>query len=339
MNNKTKKKVIVTNSLLLAFLIFGTVFAWFASNFKNYVAANEVQVVADGDLQLSVEDTTDNSKWSYSLTLSNYEWFKRTSFTDITGSGDGNFARPTLQLNPGFASIAETGTWTTTEKDDTNGQLKATNTADNDKTSKTKYDFVRFTLYMRSKTKMNVQLGPGSCVLPASIDSASDLGKLIGVGAPNRSSFGLYSKDLVAGAVRVSAIDSEKNHLFTWIPRPEINAFAKESSVSRISVNETENETTGDSYSHTYYADVDNNKKFKEYTLGDIDNPDKALTVTGDITGSQNLVTLSEETDTNGYHTGKVDFCIWLEGCDNEARRVFVDGKFKVFLNLSAIPL
>ena len=54
MRTKTKKKLIVTNSLLLAFLILGTVFAWFSNNFRNYVAANEVQVVADGDLQLSI---------------------------------------------------------------------------------------------------------------------------------------------------------------------------------------------------------------------------------------------------------------------------------------------
>lgn len=320
MRTQSKKKLIVTNSLLLAFLIFGSVFAWFASNFKNYVAANEVQVVADGDLQLSVVDSPDNSQWSNSLTLSNYEWFKRTSFTDITGSGDGNFARPTLKLEANYASVVPDGTWTTP---------KRTNTLDNDETSTTKYDYVRFTLYMRSKTRMSVKLGPGSYVKPASMNSS--LNELLGPTAPNISPLGQFSKDLVAGAVRVSAIKSDNSHFFTWIPRPEINANAVEAKVTDVSV--TEN--SGSSYTHSYYSSEDGtvNTAFSKKDL--------LPAVTGDITDAKSqplsLVTLSEEKDGNGFHTGQVDFCIWLEGCDNEARRAFVDGRFKVYLNLVAI--
>lgn len=323
MRTQSKKKLIVTNSLLLAFLIFGSVFAWFASNFKNYVAANEVQVVADGDLQLSVVDSPDNSQWSNILTLSNYEWFKRTSFTDITGSGEGNFARPTLQLNADYASVVPDGTWTIPTP---------SNTHDNDQTSTTKYDYVRFTLYMRSKTKMTVKLGPGSYVKPASMNSSLD--KLLGPAAPNISPLGQFSKDLVAGAVRVSAIKSDDTHFFTWIPRPEINANAEEAQVTEVSVTE---DSVSSSYTHSYYSSVDGtvNTAFSKKALS------SALTVTGDITDAKSqplsLVTLSEEKDGNGFHTGQVDFCIWLEGCDNEARRAFVDGRFKVYLNLVAI--
>ena len=322
MRTQSKKKLIVTNSLLLAFLIFGSVFAWFASNFKNYVAANEVQVVADGDLQLSVVGGSSNSVWSNSLTLSNYEWFKRTSFTDITGSGDGNFARPTLQLNADYASVVPDGTWTTP---------KRTNTLDNDQTSTTKYDYVRFTLYMRSKTRMSVKLGPGSYVKPASMNSS--LNELLGPTAPNISPLGQFSKDLVAGAVRVSAIKSDNSHFFTWIPRPEINANAVKAKVTEVSVAED----SGSSYTHSYYSSEDGTVN-TDFSIKDLST---ASTVTGDITDeksqSLSLVTLSEEKDGNGFHTGKVDFCIWLEGCDNEARRAFVDGRFKVYLNLVAI--
>ena len=46
------------------------------------------------------------------------------------------------------------------------------------------------------------------------------------------------------------------------------------------------------------------------------------------------LATLTGTTDEFGYYTDSVDFYIWLEGCDNEARRAFVGGKFKVYLNI-----
>ena len=311
MHTKSKKKLIVANSLLLAFLIFGSVFAWFASNFKNYVASNEIEVVSDDNLQLSV----DNATWRNSISLSNYEWFKRTTFTDITGSGAGTFARPTLELKTNYADIQAGGEWT---------EPKATNTSDNSATGITKYDYVRFTLYMKSKTKYSVKLGENSYVRPAA--DYSSLNELLGASAPNKSSYGNFSKDIVAGAVRVSGISSAGNHLFTWIPRPEINANCSTGQIdaSEIVVNAA---ADSESYIHTYY--IANAAASSTLEAG--------KTVAGDINDSneQSLVTLLDD-NSDGIYTGKVDFCIWLEGCDNEARRAFVDGKFKVYLNIVA---
>lgn len=315
MQAKSKKRMIVANSLLLAFMIFGSVFAWFASNFKNYVASNEVQVISDGDLLLSV----DNANWSNSISLSTKEWFKRTTFTDITGSGDGTFLRPTLQLNADYASIVQNGTWTVPIK---------TDTSDNNITGTANYDYVRFTLFMKSKTPFTVKLGAGSYVKPAS--TYSNLSELLGASAPNKITLSdslSFSKDLVAGAVRVSGISSSDEHIFTWIPRPEIDAAPNNGAITSVKVNAS-------STTHTYYS-KDTGDTFTPKALA----PNK--TVTGDITGGtsgneQTLVTLSGP-DGSGNYTGQVDFCIWLEGCDNEARRAFVDGKFKVYLNLVAI--
>lgn len=311
MHVKSKKKLIVANSLLLVFLIFGAVFAWFASNFKNYVASNEIEVVSDDDLQLSV----DNANWHNSITLSNYEWFKRTTFTDITGSGAGAFARPTLELNANYASVVTDGEWTTPIP---------TDTTDNSATGTNKYDYVRFTLYMKSKTPYTVKLGENSYVRPAS--DYSSLSDLLGSTAPNKSSYGDFSKDLVAGGVRVSGINAADEHLFTWIPRPEINANSPTDKVdaSKITVSAA---SGTESYIHKYY----NAGASAVSTLS------SAKTVTGDIdtTNAKTLAVLTDA-DSDGTYTGQVDFCIWLEGCDNEARRAFVDGKFKVYLNIVA---
>ncbi|MCQ4021516.1 MULTISPECIES: hypothetical protein [unclassified Ruminococcus] len=324
MQNKRKKKLIVANSLLLAVLIFGTAFAWFASNYKNSVASNEVQVIADGDLLLSVDPGTEKN-WSNSISLSNKEWFKRTNFTDITGSGNGTFVRPTLELRTNDAIVDADGTWTTP---------KVTDTSDNAAISEKYYDYVRFTLYMKSNTKYAVTLGPGSSVNPASSSKLSDL---LGADAPNAITLTregasplTFSKDLVAGAVRVSAIDGS-NHKFTWIPRPEIYASNVAAGTYAGAIDSVVvNKTSGESYSHKFYSNSGSAYTQKNLASG--------LTVTGNITNAsqQTLVTLQDD-GTGENYTGQIDICIWLEGCDNEARRAFVDGKFKVYLNLVAI--
>ena len=178
-------------------------------------------------------------------------------------------------------------------------------------------DYVKFTLYMSSKDPIVVKLGDGSYVKP--IDEY-----LRGSSVKNPSNgtgTAMYSKDIVVGAVRVG-VNNDAGHMFTWIPRPDIHV----NTIGDIaSENILLNQTSGDSFTHKYY----NSSK----TLTTLSS---AKTLKGDITSSnaQVLATLSGTTDDYGYYKDSVDFYIWLEGCDNEARRAFVGGKFKVYLNI-----
>lgn len=295
MQASKKKKLIIANSFLLIFLLVGFVFAWFASNYNNNVNSNDVTVIADNSLELSL----DNVNWSSSLNLSKgTDWFSSVAFTDITGSGDGRFLRPELTQ---FNDHAEVSSWATDPVP--------------------RKDYVKFTLYMRSYDPLNIYLGNGSEVSPS-----VGMDKLVGNDAANLSPFSnesfKFSRDLVTGAVRVSAVQNNAR-LFTWIPRPEILFPSTASDYSNYSSIIT-NASSGESYAHQYY----------NYTTKSLETLSSGL-VTGTITKeSEQRLAVLMKSDTTGYYEGSVDIYIWLEGCDKEARRAFVGGNFKVNLSL-----
>lgn len=301
MHNSKKKKLIIANTCLLLFLIIGCVFAWFATNYNNQVDVNQVEVVVDNALELSL----DNKHWKSNINLATDEatnaWFSSIKFTDITGSGNGTFYRPVLTQGDNGASVNTNEAFGT----------PTFNIADG--------DYVKLTLHMRSKDPLNVKLGDGSYLKP--LDES-----LIGSGVTNPSSgtdSTMFSRDIVVGGMRISAIDNSE-HLFTWIPRPDVYV----NTTGNITYeNILLNQTNDDSLTHFY---LDSNNIYTPVAL------DSTKTITGDITESNEkiLATLTGTTDDYGYYTDSVDICIWLEGCDNEARRAFVGGKFKLYLNL-----
>lgn len=319
MQSKRIKKLIIANVVLLGLLVAGFTYAWFATSYGNVVDADQVQVIADSALELSF----DNSNWSTYLKLDT----TGLEFTDITGSGDskgdenanGAFWKPSLSQMGGYAEV-------------TSGE------ADVWKTPVANKDYIKFDLYMRSAEKYDVYLGKGASVTPVSR-------QLIGLAendsTNNKSAFGKFSKDLVAGAVRVSAVadanSSTHSHLFTWIPCPNIYLpFGPSEEITEYSGLRTDfakNETvTGNiihPFKHFYYP----TKKAAEMT----ELPaDKLVTNTITETTQKKLASLTKASDSDTYYTGKVTVYIWLEGCDNEARRAFVDGKFTVKLLISA---
>lgn len=322
MQSKRTKKLIVINSVLLAVLVVGFVYAWFAINYNSKVDTDDVEVVADSALEISL----DGNNWSSYLYLNDTNILQNLDFRDITGVGDGSFLRPTLTQMAGFATVGEGANWSTPQA--TDGTQTADNTA----------DYIKFDLYMRSADKLNVYLGSASSVTPVStklLDIQSSEATLY-----NKSSYGSFSKDLVAGAVRVSATDSSHSRLFTWIPCPNIYLDTKyDEAISSYNIitnaSSTGTYTAGNSpYEHYYYNST--------HTLSTLDAStaaDKLLTSLQDTTStavsSQKLASLTDK-DANGYYSDQVTVYIWLEGCDNEARRAFAGGKFSVSLSLDA---
>lgn len=340
MQSRKTKKLIIANSLLLTFLAVGFAYAWFAANYRSSVDGDRVEVIADSALEISF--TGEDGSWKNYLNLSDsnsgINW-SEIEFKDITGSGDGTFFRPILKQDDGFAVV------------DTNSSLTQLGDASVNK------DYIKFDLYMRSTDPLNVYLGDGSQVQPIASDGSTN-DKLIGPYANatyedkyHKSSYGNYSKDLVAGAVRVSAANPTYNtsidHIFTWIPRPNIYLNLPTGQAFPENINElltttassTGTYTNGSPYEHTYYASAEADAPT---TLSD------EKTVTGDIVknaegtgsfdtnkGKLKLAALTVPKG-NNYYQEKVTIYIWLEGCDNEARRAFVGGMFKVSLGLTA---
>lgn len=329
MQSHRRKKLIIANLLLLTFLVAGFAYAWFAANYGSSVDGDEVEVVADSALEISF--TGIDGSWKNYLNLDKTKGgivdFTNLEFRDITGSGAGSFLRPVLTQEAANAKVDKTQSWTSPEA----GK-----------------DYIDFTLYMRSADPLNVYLGDGSRVEP----KAEVLTGLTEANADvnRKSAYGNFSKDLVAGAVRISAVDSSSTHKFTWIPRPNIylNLGAEAPKPDNktyddlISISAAANVTyiNGSPYVHTYYDSstaVSTTQLSQDLTVtGNIIKDDNDSSRDTFIANKDKLLLASLDTKTNGYYQDTVRIRIWLEGCDNEARRVFVGGKFKVTLSLTA---
>lgn len=315
MQSKRTKKLIVINSVLLAVLVIGFAYAWFAVNYNSTVDTDEVEVIADNALELSLDGTNWTSSY---LNLNSNGMLDNLEFRDITGDGSGTFLRPTLVQDSGFAMPGST--WSDPQATPGTPAVKA--------------DYIKFNLYMRSADKLDVYLGSNSSVAPL-----TDSTKLIGADAGNKSPYGDFSKDLAAGAVRISAA-ADTGHLFTWIPCPNIFLETKyDSPITNyeIDLNASSASDYTDNYSpyEHYY-----NSSSGTHDLMTL-SADKLLTTLSDTTGDtlpakQKLASLTTK-DSNGYYKNKVTVYIWLEGCDNEARRAFAGGKFSVSIVLDAV--
>lgn len=233
--------------------------------------------------------------WHNIINLQDYDGFKDVTYIDITGTGDGNFKRPALDQFPDYAVVSDTG--------------EMSEPGEN--------DYAHFTLMMRSKDTLDVYLGDGSKVIPS---VGMDSNALWGTSAQNKSSYGNFSKDIVSGAIRISSVDAGGERIFTWIPRPEffVDTTQKIYGEENVFIDKTD----GESYKHYY---LNSEKQKTELT---------SKVIKGDINAGKQQVLCSLTSKTGDYYTNQVDFYIWLEGTDNEARRAFVDGKFNVNLNI-----
>lgn len=324
MQSKRVKKLIIANSLLLTFLVVGFAYAWFASNYGSTVDGDEVEVIADSALEISFDGTTWKNYLNLTDSNSGINWTE-LEFKDITGSGNGTFLRPALTQYDTNAEVDADGVWTDPEVNK---------------------DYIKFDLYMRSSDQLNVYLGDGSTVKPLSDNLTGPYNTTQEADQYHKSSYGNFSKDLVAGAVRISAVDSTNSQLFTWIPRPNIYLAAGPSEAITtydIITNAAEDGIFNEGYSpyeHWYYAtaNADDPVQYSGNLItGDIikDDNDPSRDTFADNKDKLLLASLTTPKG-NGYYQEKVTVYIWLEGCDNEARRAFVGGKFRVTFGLTA---
>lgn len=166
-----------------------------------------------------------------------------------------------------------------------------------------------------------------SFIIPA--DSDSD--------TKNKSEFGNYSKDYIAGAIRVVFFelteDGDYNPVFVWVPNPEIQYNSKDNTVA-------ENGTVEEYYS--YYAKVGEEEPdfVKIMTNGQSSGVSDSL-VWGSLEqdGIKPVLTFDKETEsgTDGSITKKIAIRVWVEGTDRECVRALYEGKFKMYFKFQAV--
>lgn len=309
-SNSKSKYIIIVNLFLIAILMVVGVYAWFAVSADNRVNAYDVQVNSDSSLELSFDQNT----WSERLNLKDCDDYKNVKFVEVTGNGQTTFKIPQLTQKGNYAVVNTSAQW----KDATKNK-----------------DYLEFKVYMRSKDKLNVYLGSESKASPAS--------KVItGANCGNKSSYGDFSKDCIVGALRVAA-KNEDTLKFLWISNPKIHLT---NTVGTDTYAVDENSTSGkypngdgssggnyqwnDSYTHKYY-DASN-------SLQTLPSPVTELPSTTGSTEPDSTYQIANLTTkgADGYYTSYATFVVWIEGCDTEARRALVGGKFNISLSIDA---
>lgn len=345
-----KKTIIIINLLLILALMTGSVYSWFAVNVENRVDVYEIEVEADNALELSF--TGEANTWSNSLNLSDLKnsdgesVLTKLNFGEITGDGT-NFQVPTLSQYGNYALVDKTAEWSGANEN---------------------VDYLKFTVHLRSQDPLYVFLSSDSAATPAT-------DKYTGAGTerPAACSFATdeekFSKDCIVGALRVGFddVDGKDGNLNKlnniWITNPKlhltntigtddysmdfnaVSADYQDGPYDEMPPNPTDifdkNYKWNNPYTHYYY---DSSKTLKN-TVADVEVitelPDTVINPYNTDYSPKGIL-LAKLVDGNctyseGYYTDTVEFTIWLEGCDTEARRALVGGKFKLSLAFDSI--
>ena len=325
---KSKNRyLIAVNLFLIAVLAVVAVYAWFASNAVNRVDTYDVQVHADNTLELSFDG---KSNWSETLNLADLKSTDSSTsvldsmkFIAVTGDGN-NFYIPELEQKENYAAVkTDSSNWATAVKN---------------------RDYLKFTVYMRSKDPINVYLSSDSYARPSSsVVKGEDCG--------NPSSYATgentFSKDCIVGALRVAGFDDKNNKKFVWITNPEyhLNNTVGSSDYSMDTTTAGNTYTNGNGTAGSEFQwNIPDEHKYYEYdgttgTLTKETNVIKNLSESGYETVMQAptqtttlMATLNGSKDADGYFHSQAEFVVWIEGCDTEARRALIDGKFNLSL-------
>lgn len=333
------KPIILVNLVLIAVLAVVAVYAWFAVNADNNVKMYEIEVHSDNPLQLSF--TGGDGTWQDSLNLADLtsggvNVLDTMKFINVSSNGQ-TFKIPALTQYDNYADI---------------------NTSVAVKDAVANKDYLSFNVFMRSKDPIKVYFSSDSKADPVSATL-----KGTGSGNPCSSAYAsgnnTFSKDCIVGALRVAALDKSNNKKFVWIPRPDIhlnNAVgsttytmttnAASTTNSAGTGSQGENYKWNNSYEHWYYSGGSSISNYtaavnhKPLYTGFGSNTTIPNSTNSEPTGTDTLLaTLNGTPDANGYYVSNATFNVWIEGCDTEARRALVGGKFNLTIMLDSFNI
>ncbi len=312
-----KKLWIIIASVTLAVLLAAVgVFAWYMNLSTDVINTSTLQVQTAEFLEIRVGET---GEYSNAVDLS----YENLSMIDLTGDGN-TLIRPALvQQYDSAVGVSVAEPW-----------LDESAVWDSNPTAGESY--IRETLYIRSNKHMAVYLGSGSAVTPNAQTltglSASDT-------ANNKSLYGSFSRDCIAGAARVSFVStgSDPQTIFVWEP----NSQYQLSYVANAQQNESNwqmNVTSGTPQTpHYYYTAAKVRTNLEDANIAVIGDAILAsITAANPPVGDAldaHIIDLAYNSET-GFYEGAVTVCIWIEGCDREARRALAGGVIDVTLCL-----
>lgn len=196
-------------------------------------------------------------------------------------------------------------------------------------------DYLEFDVLFRSMAPAGVFLDVESYVIPAVGLNSVDL---LGSSALNKSSFGSFSKDLVAGAVRISFIEgtylSNECQItatpnFVWAPNRNYELSLESGSYSAYI-----DSTNSQNYN---YINVTSPTVFVEDRVLNLKDNISASALTGNANGDYMLTFSEGDADLEIAPIACMKVKVWVEGNDREAQTPLKGGQFKISLNFAAI--
>ena len=345
-SKSTKKTLlIVVNVILIVALLAISTYAWFFRNLADNVDSDEVQFTAGLTLEVNLEDNEDT--YAFQKTIKGFS--SSALSKELTGDGV-----QTHFLYPKLATDEESGLYYPDTSDDSGWTDSGTMIA--------QADYIYQTLYFRSTIPVDIYLANGSYIKakteknskPLISSKAGDLDQERMVEEPDVNG-NYYSKDCIVGATRVAFVDPIKNEPnLIWVPRPDIfcglDGDKKTVMYAPNSVYDAEGfKSISPTSGGNLYPDIVPNPG--EHWYYSIDKANHTINTTkltkveengNFVAGTVNLpsvdassskygyvgTTTKEPGASDKYYRTQIKVAIWVDGCDAEARKDFVGGKF-----------
>lgn len=365
---KTTRHSLLAKGLMVLLSLLVMVFAFTYSWYKNTddpTTADGIaaKVVSSGDFEYAIGFYNNGTGGNYKIT----DFTKKTTALNLESleASDGN----TYNLLHDYKPIDVTGDGRTLIRPAMSYGNQQIDKASNDYSiAEPNVQYISFDLYFRSTVpNLAINLGNGSWVKAGcEINGSSSLIGSSTTDSFNKSTYGNFSKDAIAGAVRIAFVPYDysstlgnipanlnayeqntpeylgESASFIWVPRPDIYLAPNQSGTSGWTLTQVANQSTtavaGTTNVHTFY----NIFKCQPAKADGIPASDTAhfhmpetygntvLPIDLANNGSRQFTAVSPDVHFDNYYYSKVNVRIWVEGTDTESRRATSGGKFEV---------
>ncbi len=297
-----KKRILFSSvCVILLVALVGGAWAWFYINEEVTVSyGNSIFCEAGDSLEIALVENGEANRWTGSIDYS------AGAFTTVDISGNGlNLYRPTAI--------------------DENQQPLNFTTAVSSLDNERGYDYIELEVAFRSVSKMNVYLSEESFIAPVNPDD-------------NTNIYGNFSKDYIAGAMRVAVIDDSGLKML-WAPNSKYQLVQNGDGTYGFKSGEN-GESTPETAYYFYDRDENGNLVQKEVSADAYASKQFVVDSTGATNGytgnSAALVSLVPESE-GAYAQETVRIRIWFEGTDREAHQALAGGNVNVKLKFVGV--
>ena len=303
--NRKKLRLFAIYIILPLLMVITTSYAWFYINQQVEVNYTpNIECEAGHSLEISVDG---GQNWSGGATLTS----ATPKMLDITGNGINLYKPITVDENmqPQGFTAAQKINQTTGEG-----------------------DFIEIEVQLRTNSKMDVYLSGDSFVSP------------VAEGTATNSIYGNFSKNYIAGAVRVAVTEkngSSETLKMLWDPNPYYNLTRYSNGTYSFSYAQDAKNVDINNYQYYTYNSSKNTYSITKFTMDDI--VDKKISL-GNVGGSDELTAGDSPVLATFEPDGKQEIMyktlvirVWFEGTDREADQALSGGVIKMYFKFNGV--